>query len=58
MVWPRVAMWKPASVFASALVLGAVIGVNVLGGLSTADAGTGHEDELASAVPALSQDLN
>jgi hypothetical protein len=58
MVWPRAEMWKPASVFASALVLGAVIGINVLGGLSTADAGTGHDDELASVVPALSQDLN
>jgi hypothetical protein len=58
-LWPRTAMWKPASVFASALVLGALIGVNIMGSLSQADAGSAtHEDELAYTVPALAQDVN
>ena len=57
-LWPRAAVWKPASVFASALVLGALIGVDLFGTLSVSDAGSNHEDVLAYAVPSLAQDLN
>ena len=57
-LWPRAAVWKPASVFVSALVLGAVLGGNLMEGTALSDTGTAQEDVLAYAVPALVQDLN
>jgi hypothetical protein len=57
-LWPRAAVWKPASVFVSALVLGAVLGGNLMEGTASTDTGAVQEDVLAYAVPALVQDLN
>jgi hypothetical protein len=57
-LWPRASLWKPASVFASALALGALIGVNLFGALAVPDTDTARENVLAYAVPYLAQDLN
>lgn len=57
-LWPETSFWKPASVLASALVLGGLIGVNLLGTLVQSDTDAAHEDLLAYAVTDLTQDLN
>ena len=58
-IWPRAALWKPASVFASALVLGAVLGGDLFGAIGVVDsAAAAQEDVLAYAVPSLMQDFN
>jgi len=64
-LWPRAAVWKPASVFASALVLGALIGGDLLGAFGVVETTASaqaqaqvQENVLAYAVPSLMQDLN
>ena len=61
-LWPKAAAWKPASVFASAMVLGMLLGVNVLGPLvvptTSASTVASNDDLLASAVPMLGEDAN
>lgn len=55
-LWPGQAVWKPATVFASALALGAVLAFNVTLPVVASDNASG-EDVIALASPVLAQDI-
>lgn len=55
-LWPHARVWKPASVFASALALGAALGFSLWGHYASHDQ-LGSEDLIAYAVPTLAQDI-
>ena len=57
-LWPSMALWKPATVFASAIALGAVLGLQLSMPLTTSQTPAANESVLALATPSLAQDLD
>jgi hypothetical protein len=56
-LWPGSALWKPASVFVSALVMGVVLAFSVSLPANGPDS-TASDDVLALATPVLAQDVS
>jgi hypothetical protein len=57
-LWPDMALWKPATVFASAMILGAVLGLQISAPLAANQTVASNDDVLALAAPVLVQDMN